>query len=77
MAKLEARDISSEVLKIFGLENQNVKRITINIEVDEVVTMNVTRYVREEELGELIEVFDKYHLVKDENDEKEKTTKLV
>ena len=77
MAHTVAHDISGEIVKIFGLENQMVKKITINIEVDEVVTMNLVRYVREEELGEFIEVFDKYHLVKDEDNEKEKTTKLV
>ena len=77
MAKLEANDITSEVLKIFGLENQMVKRITINIEVDEVVTMNIVRYVMEEELGELMEILDKYHLVKDEDNEEEKIPKLV
>ena len=69
MAKLIAHDITSEVLRIFGLENQMIKKITINIEVDEVVTMNIVRYVMEEELGELMEVLDKYHLVKDEDNE--------
>ena len=77
MAHTVAHDISGEIVKIFGLENQMVKKITINIEVNEVVTMNVTRYVREEELVELMEVLDKYHLVKDEDDEKEKIPKLV
>ena len=77
MAKLEASDISSEVLKIFGLENQNVKRITITISVNDIVTMNVVRYIEEEDFHEFIEILNKYHLVKDEDDEKKKTTKLV
>ena len=77
MAKLEANDITSEVLKIFGLENQMVKRITINISANDIVTMNVVRYIEEEDFHEFIEILNKYHLVKDENDEKEKTTKLV
>ena len=76
MAKLEVRDITSEVLKIFGLENQNVKRITITISVNDIVTINVVRYIEEEDFHEFIEVLDKYHLVKDE-DEKEKIPKLV
>ena len=58
-------NIGQEVCNALGLKITNVKSIIISIKPDEIVSMDVTYFITNEQLNNLTEVIKTYHLEED------------
>lgn len=66
MAAIVGQTIGKELMEALGLQEQKVRSIDLHLHVarDEVVTVTVKRLVMDDEAHKVIDILDKYELVK-------------
>jgi hypothetical protein len=57
-----------DLLKAFGLEGQNVSSLSFKLVADDVAELSVTRWIKEKEMQEFLEVLSKYKISLEEKD---------
>lgn len=62
MTFVEGWKAGKEILERLGLPKENVKDITLRCTPAETVTLTVTRFVTQEEVGDIITVLEQYDL---------------
>jgi len=58
--------IITALMKALNIDTSKVKKVTINIEVNDIVTVDTVGYVFDEEIEEMTEVVKRYRLTTDE-----------
>jgi len=62
MSFLIAHDVGKEICEKLGIPFDLVRSITIKIEPDEGVVIEIIKYVTQEELNEIVTILKKYKL---------------
>ena len=63
MAYMSIRtEIVKEFVKALGINEHSITKVVMTMEVDEVVRVDVTRFVKTDEMAELIEKLEHYEI---------------
>jgi len=55
-----------ELLKALNLDTSKIRKVAINIEVNDVVTIDTVGYVFDQEMEEMVEIVKRYKLITEE-----------
>ncbi len=64
MAHLSGDKIGKEVCMALGLDFKNISRIDILLRANDVAKVEITRFVKLEEIGKVKEILEKYEVTK-------------
>lgn len=68
MGVVTTEEIYKQIFKIFGFEEKDlIKSISIRIECNSIISVEVEKYLKKEESEEFITFLEKYRLIKDDN----------
>ncbi len=69
MSKLLGNRVGVDVCKALNLDPSNVAKLRILLDVSNAAQVEITRYLTSSEVGQLVEVFERYEVtkVKDDN----------